>query len=362
MLDATWHYAVVVGIDQYPRIDSGSLDLRCPIDDARRIEAWLTSPQGGNLDARRVKILTRTIPEGRKPPVPVLDEINSAILECAEEFVDRRKKSLPNDAARKNAWQNSRFYFYISGHGMDGDGDDAVLITANATRVSMNHISTRNVLNRLKKDKVFGELVVLADCCRELAGVAVQELPWDLRNYSGFKDRVLPRTFVAHASRNRKKAFEPLAGAPIKNSIFTQALLEGLEGGVPGKEVNSVNLANFLYNSVPKLARQFSTEDQNPEIKYDPGIVFVQSSKDYQITLTGRPGSIFAALPAVDALLMAQAAVQSRAALPATAPGVFTGRLQTGYYAIVPPGSDPMEGSPVSALIVLGKDTDESIG
>src|SRR5262249_12684820 len=362
MSDTTWHYAVVVGIDEYPQIDNGNYNLRCPLEDARRMEQWLTSPQGGNLDASRVKVLTRTVPPGRQPPVPVFDEINSAILDCAAEFVQRRKNTLPNEAARKAAWKESRFYFYISGHGMDGEGDDSVLITANATRMSMNHISTRNVLNALKTDKVFGELVVLTDCCRDLAGVIVQALPWDLRNYAGYNDPVLPRTFVARASRNRQKAYEPPPGASIKNSIFTQALLEGLQGGVPGNTVDSKNLENFLYNYVPKLATGLSSPEQNPEINADPGIVFVHSSKSYKVTLTARSGSAFAGQTAVDVLEMERAAVRSRVTLPATAPDVFTGALPTGFYAVVPEGGDPMAGALVHPLSVIGKDTDETIG
>jgi hypothetical protein len=307
-----------------------------------------------------VNVLTRTLPAGRNPPVPVLDEINSAILGCAADFVKRRKTSLPDDAARKKAWQNSRFYYYVSGHGMDGDGDDAVLITANAIPESLNHISTRNVLNRLKMGKVFAELVILADCCRDLAAVTVMDLPWDLRNLGGFNDPMLPRVFVAKASRNRKKAFEPLPGAAFQTSIFTQALLEGLQGGVSGTEVNSTNLSNFLFNYVPRLAAQFSTQEQNPEIQADPDIVFVQTSKDYQVILTAGPGSPIAALPEVEALAMGPTHVQRRTALPATANGVFSGRLPTGYYAIVASGGEPGTGSPL--LCVLGEDTNANIG
>jgi uncharacterized caspase-like protein len=355
MLDTRWHYAVVVGIDQYPRIDAGRRDLRCPLEDARRMAQWLSSRQGGNL-AGRVTTLTPTIPPGRTPD-PVFDDINSAILKCAENFVTNRKQELLDEATRKAAWRISRFYFYISGHGMDGDGDDAALITANATYESMNHISTRNVLNLLRKNNVFGELVVLADCCRDLAGVDVQALPWNLSKFKGYNDDDgLPKIFIAYASRTRKRAYEPPPGSPIKNSIFTQALLEGLEGGVPGEQVDSKSLERFLYNYVPVLARKLKTPDQNPEIKADPGIIFVQSSKSYLVTLTAGPGSAFAAFPAVDAVETLGSKVMIRATLLRDKQGVFKGALPTGYYVALPVGADPYGGSPVFAFKVLGAD------
>jgi len=139
MVDTTWHYAVVVGIDKYPAIEAGRYDLKCPIEDALRMQEWLSSRHGGNLDGR-VTTLTRTIPAGRPPPAPVLDEINKAIIDCAKDFVSRRTKALKTEAARKAAWQTSRLYFYTSGHGMDGEGDDLALITANASLESLNHI------------------------------------------------------------------------------------------------------------------------------------------------------------------------------------------------------------------------------
>jgi len=361
MADNPWHYAVVVGIDQYPRIDAGSYDLKCPIRDAETVSGWLTSAQGGNLAPERVATLTRTIPAGRSPPVPVYDEINSAILGCVDDFLTRRNKELSNETERKKAWKMSRFYFYISGHGMAGDGDDAVLITANATRKTLNNISTRNVLLKLKNEKVFGELVVLADCCRELAAAEVQTLPWDLAEYRGYNDPILPRSFVAYASRNRKRAFEPPPGSAVMTSIFTRALIEGLEGGVPGNEVESKSLENFLYNYVPKLAEQLGTPPQNPEIRSDPGIIFVQTSKSYRVTLRAAAGSPFAALGSINAVETQGKLVRSRYTLNSSAPGVFTGTLPTGFYLAVASGADPFAGAPHFAFSVLGQDQDADI-
>jgi uncharacterized caspase-like protein len=362
MLDTTWHYGVVVGIDQYPKIEDGKLDLHCPIEDARRIQEWLTSHQGGNLASERVTTLTRTVPPGRPPPAPIFDEINAAILSCAADFLKRRRQVLSTEVQRKSAWQRSRFYFYISGHGMDGDGDDAVLITANATPDSLNHISTRNVLNRLKQDRVFGEIVIFADCCRELAAVPVQALPWNLSKYAGYNDPRLPRIFAAFASRNRTSAFEPPPDSPIKNSLFTQALLEGLEGGTPGNTVNSDNLKRFLYSRVPKLAEQTSKPDQYPEIIGDDDIEFGSTSKSYRVTLKARPGSIFDGASAVDAIQMEGGMLRARVTLPASAAHRFEGTLPTGYYAVVATGDDPLQSTTVHALRVVGEDVIESIG
>jgi uncharacterized caspase-like protein len=361
MLESTWHYAVVVGIDQYPKIENGELNLRCPIKDAERMHEWLTARQGGNIPSERAVLLTRTMPPDRRPPAPIFDEINSAILDAAADFVKRRKKMLPTEVARRAAWQKSRFYFYLSGHGMDGEGDDAALITANATTDSLNHISTRQVLNRLKQEHVYAEIVIFADCCRELAAVPVQVLPWNLSKYAGFNDPRLPKIFVALASRNRTSAFEPPESSPIKNSLFTQGLIEGLEGGVPGNSVNSGNLKRFLLARVPQLAQMTAKPDQYPELLGDDDIEFGSTSKSYQVTLTAQTNSAFAGMPAVDAVEMIGGVVRTRVTFPAGAGRRFEGKLPTGYYAIVPSGTDPLQSTAVHALRVLGEDVNEHI-
>jgi uncharacterized caspase-like protein len=362
MLDSQWHYAVVVGIDQYPDLENGRRNLRCPLEDARRMEEWLSSPQGGNL-AGRVITLTRTVPPDRPPPRPVFDEINAAIIRSAKDFVKRRQSEMPDDeAAQKAAWQRSRFYFYISGHGMDGEGDDAVLITANASFESMNHISTRNVVNKLKQDRVFGELVIFADCCRDFSSRPIWPLPWNLANLEGYKVPRFPKTFVAFASRTRTSAFEPPPESPIKASIFTQALLEGLGGGVPGNTVNADNLKKFLYQRVPKLAELTSSDPQYPEFSGDDDIEFGATSRSYQVTLKVRTGAGVDRLDALEAVEMTGGSERSRTSLARTGTRQFAGSLPTGYYAIVPPGADPRKRQPIHSLKVVAEDVSESIG
>lgn len=357
-----WHYAVVVGVDQYPRINGGDFDLKCPIDDAEQIKEWLISSGGGDVHPDRVKVLTRLLPAGRNPPVPVFDEINEAIIECTEDFKRRREQKFSKQADQKEAWKQSRFYFYISGHGVDGEGDDAVLITANASLISLNHISTRSVLNKLKTSRAFADLVVWADCCRDLPTVTIQDLPWDLGE-RGYNIPKMPRSFIAYAARNRKKAYEPNGGSS-KNSIFTQVLLEGLKGGVPGKHVDSDNLRKFMLDCVPRRALELTDVEQHPEINADTGILFGKPViKDYLVKLTPRAGSVFESLPSVDILDMDNATIRSRRTFLADSDGVFIGRLETGFYGVVPPGGNPLQdGSPVQPIGVFGKDTNETIG
>jgi uncharacterized caspase-like protein len=360
-MDATWHYAVVVGIDKYPKIEHGDRDLRCPIRDAERMTDWLTSSQGGNIPPERVTLLTRTVPPDRHPPAPVFDEINTAILDAAEDFVKRRKKQSPSAVVQRSAWEKSRFYFYLSGHGMDGEGDDAALITANASSNSLNHISTRQVLNRLKQDHVYAEIVIFADCCRDLAPVPIQTLPWNLSRFYGFDDPRLPRTFAAFASHNRTSAYEPPANSPIKYSLFTQALIEGMEGAAPGNSVNSGNLKRYLLVRVPSLAQSANQVDQYPEFLGDDDIEFGANSKSYQVNLKANATSVFATAAAVDAVEIDRGLVRSRVTFATVASGQFQGKLPTGFYAIVDSGADPMQSISVHSLRVLGEDVNERI-
>jgi len=335
-----WHYAVCVGVDQYPRVDAGRRNLRFPEADAFAMEKWLLRADGGDLPAANVRCITRTRPV-RPPPVPMRDEVYEAIYALVEQFNDALK-ALP-EAERKAAWDRSRFYFYVSGHGLDEEGDDTVVVMANARKndYSMN-ISTRGVLRALVKHRVFGEVIVFADACRELTDSKVPEPALDFKWARSFNDPIRPLHFYGQASRTQMKAFEPKAGAPIANGIFTHALLDGLQTRVISGTIDSQRLAEYLFNAVPTLAQTYAGQTQRPRIEHDRGIVFGVPVRGISVTLRVPPGSRFAHAPGLDALLFVDDTIR-RFPFVAASPGTLQTDLPAGHYMIVATGASPAD-------------------
>ena len=353
-----WHYAVVVGIDQYPELDGGKRNLTCPLADAIEVAGWLGDPDGGQLPAQNVHLITRESPklDSRRPPVPLQEEIYRAILTVVRAF-HAAKDELPSATEQKKAWEQSRFYFYISGHGIDASGDDTVVIAANSSHDYLGmHISTRGLLNTLRKDSVFAEIVVIADACREFAYSAIAPPPFLMDRYKGFNSELGSKVFYASASRTRKKAYEPPPEAGLTHSFFTHSLLQGLRGGVVGGEVTSEKLSDFLYNDVPALTKRFLNVSQNPEISFDPGIVFVRSpQRTHEVVASTKEARQFAGVSALDAIVYAGGGVKERFGFVVDPDG-FTHRVQLpgGSYLIVPQGADPLQaGGRLQSITVL---------
>jgi uncharacterized caspase-like protein len=353
-----WHYAVVVGIDQYPELDGGKRNLTCPLADAIEVAGWLGDPSGGELPAEQVHLITREFPktDTRHPPVPLQEEIYRAILTVVRAF-DAAKAKLGSAAEKKEAWEQSRFYFYISGHGIDASGDDTVVIAANSSHDYLGmHISTRGLLNALRKHSVFAEIVVIADACREFAYSAISPPPFVMDQYAGFNSALGSKVFYASASRTRKKAYEPPAEAGLTHSFFTHSLLQGLRGGVVGGEVTSEKLSDFLYNDVPALTKRYLNVSQNPEISCDPGIVFVRGAqRTHEVVASTARAQRFAAVAALDAIVYADGGVQERFGFVVDADATtHRVRVPGGSYLIVPQGADPRQADvPYHPITVL---------
>src|ERR1700751_2828241 len=74
------HYAVVVGVDQYPSYLNGKKNLNCPQNDAKAVRNWLLRADGGGLpppvagaaESPNLTLITREVPPGRPPPCPLI--------------------------------------------------------------------------------------------------------------------------------------------------------------------------------------------------------------------------------------------------------------------------------------------------
>jgi uncharacterized caspase-like protein len=224
------HYAVVVGINRYPGIG----DLGGARADASAFAEWLEDPDGGGLPAANVMSVCVTAKDEAKYDVarrarPTRDEIDYAF----QDVRDAVRGKLDADSA---AWDRSRLYFYVAGHGFAPQGGEGALFLANAEGDALG----RNIeLPRYRRwcttCAYFREIIIFADCCRTRVrswapgfGPSMQECP---APWNGKSSTYL----IGFGSALGNPTYEhPAAGGDDQSrGYFTGALLEGLRGAAP---------------------------------------------------------------------------------------------------------------------------------
>lgn len=265
-----FHYAVVVGVNEYPAISP----LNSPGRDAEAFQKWLLSAEGGDVPPANIK--TVATPPGvhfpdRHAAVPTRKEVNRALSEVMDAF----EKEYEKDA---NAWDNSRLYLYVSGHGIAPDASEAALLMANATREEYGEsIGCALYLKRFRDSTQFREIVFFADCCRsEAENADPGGPPWNRRKYQ--RGTVVP--LLGFAAEFQSLAFEPPAD-DTGRSYFTKALIEALEGSAARVEANGTSVIDshsvktYMDWRVPQLTKAVNRQ-QEPRINDfgGPPIVF----------------------------------------------------------------------------------------
>lgn len=143
-------YALVIGINDYPRWNDGKKSLKGSVKDAEEFRDWLVDDEGGGLSAANVKLVISTAdPLG--PRQHVVDDAFRELRELSENKPRRR------------------FYFYFSGHGHSraGSWQQQSLCLANWSPMDAGaalHLESyiKASVGCLK----FGEAVFFLDCCR----------------------------------------------------------------------------------------------------------------------------------------------------------------------------------------------------
>ena len=280
------HFGVVVGINRYPDIRH----LRLAKGDAEKFAAWLLDPQGGALLSKEDS--GKLLPEGHVATIVVDDALVPDGLprenarpvkqEVFQAFHKFRRAIEAHVEAHPEDWERTRFYFYVSGHGIAPDARDAALLLADAGEEAYDeNISCDRLLSFLGKRQPFREVVIFADCCRERVGnVPLGAVPGTLPD----KDNGPILTAFCCATYFGDLAYEPPQGDnPDKQrGYFTQALLEGLRGQaaeLPGYgEINSNTLAKYVRQRVQDLTKDHKQQD--PKMEADPAapIVFRPAS------------------------------------------------------------------------------------
>lgn len=241
------HYALIVGIDHYPRFRS----LNGACKDAKAFYSWLINPDGGRLPDSHVELVLSE----SNPPRPIHNDIDDAL-----------EKLL---LKARGYGEDKRLYIYFSGHGLGRSnvGADLCLAMWCKERRAMA-LDSGDYLKLAMGCGYFREVIFLLDCCRvrEIRSTALPptiELPTPGDNAGA------SRSFIGYATEFMNAAFEA-ESAQTNGEVrghFTRALLEALNGAAaePTGGVSASKLKEYLEVHTPLIAKA-NNHIQRPEI------------------------------------------------------------------------------------------------
>ena len=249
MSEHAGHYALVVGIDHYPRFRS----LNGACKDAKDFHAWLIGPDGGGVPATNVELVL-----SKEAPVrPIHDDIDDAL----EKILFKAR----GDGV------DTRLYLYFSGHGLGRSniGVDLCLASWSKQRRAMA-LDSMGYLQLVMSCGYFREVIFFLDCCR-VREVRSAALPPTIELPMPGDGAPACRSFIGYATEFMNAAYEAETGQSVGESDvrghFTRALMEALKGAAaePTGGVRASKLKEYLEVNTPLIAKA-NNHIQKPEV------------------------------------------------------------------------------------------------
>ncbi len=250
------HYALVVGIDDYPDFNP----LKGAKNDANAFAAWLKDDvTGGGVPQANLELVLSS----PSPVQPIQDDIDDAL------------KRLFDSAKAANA---QRLYIYFSGHGVSHTAFSTNLCLAKwSKRRTGAALDSMNYLECAKEMGVFKEVILFMDCCRTRTR-GRNALHYQFPPISPGDAASSSRTFVGYATEYMLAAHEAAVTEedelPTDDDVkevrghFTRALIEALEGKAAqaGGGVTADALKKYLDARTVEIA-QAASHRQKPEVQ-----------------------------------------------------------------------------------------------
>jgi uncharacterized caspase-like protein len=248
------HYAVIVGINQYPGFSQRP--LKYARSDAEAFRDWLVSPEGGDVPDKNIRLITATADQERSftssaVAMPKLSDVNQALLAVAK-GIRAHLNTQPDDRAK------TRLYFYVAGHGIAPPGGEGALLMADAESEMLgDSLELSEYAKWFVECGDLREFVVFADCCREgLKGTPPASRPPFTRCEKTKGETV---RIIGYATGLGDFAYEPAAAqaADSGRGYFTKALLEGLKGAARAQDgsVTAASLAAYVRRAVIEMTQ-----------------------------------------------------------------------------------------------------------
>ncbi len=257
-------YAILVGVSYYP--DPGFPPLQGPPRDVERFKEWLVDPDGGDVDPHNIITMV-------SPPI----DQQSSPSHVSPQFQDFQvvfQQLITGGGNSIKYHSKNRLYLFFSGHGfceVRNQIPQAALYAANASRLFNWNIAGTLYALWAKEVAVFGEIVLVMDCCRDAeATKMLMNPPLPVISNTGAAQTV--KLFCVYAAPKGGKAQErpiPELNNEV-HSLLTHVLLDALRHAPPDDEGNITGsmIKGYVENAWPTVCG--ATPADPPEVYIPP--------------------------------------------------------------------------------------------
>lgn len=294
-------YALLVGISRYkdgkqfPALDG-------PLNDVERVRSWLVDKNYGQaVPADNVKELTTPV-DLLTPPLNGWSP--QTVWTPNREGFSTLFKGIAFDETGKMVRREGRLYLYFSGHGFSLNDDgfpSAALFSADNVGLIHSNLAGTVYATAVKRAKLFKEVVLIMDCCRDVFGNLAYNEPDFNRVENSTSDKV--KLYALYAAPRRGKSQErelPDSGGKVVG-LMTDAILRALKEGpsdvagqVAGRVLTQVMAFNwadwYRVSPMPPAPRGVSPDEGDIYFKsLQEGLVSVTVTRSKSLV----PGSKF---------------------------------------------------------------------
>ena len=262
------HYGVAVGIDCYP----GLSDLRSARKDAVAFHAWL---QKTGVDDDRLQLVC--LPDGTDLP-SVRAGARPDAGTIWEALWDKVVKVRAAVKAKPADWGATRLYFFFSGHGIAPTARDASGLAADSSLdLPGNSASVKALVDYLQDSGDFAELVMVADCCRNMPqrGTQTGRPPWLTRNVKRSEEVKVAQmyaTIYGDPAREPRPDRDPDA----ERGYYTRAILEGLGGSPLAQRPDGTVTTESLHDYARQRVIDLTNRKQKPPLLVGSDLVLTE--------------------------------------------------------------------------------------